>query len=398
MISMMGKAHMAEAAISKLDSVLAGLRGYLTEQLRELDGELEAARKSVVQLGAELAAAQSAVEVLAASRDLLVSKLNELDGVAQPAAEQPAAEQPAVRVPAARRPRTEKAPKPEKKAAAAESQPKSEPKPEPQAASKPESNSESESDSKAESKAVSESASGPKAPKALNAGQQQVLAFLETTPGVHKVAEIAADVSGPDASAAAVQAVRRALSGLTAAGLVAKSEQSGTAFYSATSAVVVEAVEVLAAEVTTRKPVVRKAVAKKAPAGKAAPAKSAPAKSSATKSSVAKSSTKSAAKKPATAKPRKAAATKAVSTEALSAEAAGAKQLRADRTKIVATLLAAQEPQSAGDVSRTVMGAEWKSSDATNFRSVLKSLVSEGVVTEHVGENNRARYTVAATS
>jgi hypothetical protein len=44
------------------------------------------------------------------------------------------------------------------------------------------------------------------------------------------------------------------------------------------------------------------------------------------------------------------------------------------------------------------MGSQWKSSDATNFRSVLKSMVTEGVVEEHVGENNRSRYTVAAST
>ena len=41
---------------------------------------------------------------------------------------------------------------------------------------------------------------------------------------------------------------------------------------------------------------------------------------------------------------------------------------------------------------------EGPSSDATNFRNVLKSMVAEGVVAEHVGENNRSRYTVAASS
>ena len=72
--------------------------------------------------------------------------------------------------------------------------------------------------------------------------------------------------------------------------------------------------------------------------------------------------------------------------------------MRADRTKIVAALLAASEPQSAGDVSRTVMGSDWRASDATNFRNVLKNMVTEGVIAEHIGENNRARYTVAASS
>jgi Fe2+ or Zn2+ uptake regulation protein len=89
-----------------------------------------------------------------------------------------------------------------------------------------------------------------------------------------------------------------------------------------------------------------------------------------------------------------------VDTTAKADQAAPAaeKSVRADRTKIVATLLSASEPQSAGEVSRTVMGAEWRSSDATNFRNVLKSMVAEGVVAEHPGENNRTRYTVAASS
>jgi Fe2+ or Zn2+ uptake regulation protein len=74
------------------------------------------------------------------------------------------------------------------------------------------------------------------------------------------------------------------------------------------------------------------------------------------------------------------------------------KTVRADRTKIVATLLGSPEPQSAAEVSRTVMGSQWKSSDATNFRNVLKSMAAEGIVAEHLGENNRSRYTVAPST
>lgn len=350
MVSMLGMTLMADASISKLDSVLAGLRGYLTEQLGELDAELDTARKLVVELGEELAVRQSAVEVLVASRDLLVAKLGELDGVAPRAAV----------VPQARQSTEDAAPEVEAasvvaKAAKAVKATKSVKAVKAVKAAKP-------------VKAV-ESA---EAAKPVNAARQQVLDYLVATPGVHKVAEIAAAVSGPEATAAALQAVRRALGALTASALVERSEQSGTAFYSATGQAAVAPVEAEAtAEVSA--PVTRKP--RKAVAGKAAPAKQAVT-----------------AEKPAKA---------AKPVEAAKAEkpvAADKPAVRADRTRIVATLLDLREPQSAGDVSRAVMGSEWKSSDATNFRSVLKSLVNEGVVTELVGEHNRTRYTVAASS
>lgn len=71
---------MAETSTTRFESVIAGIRGYLSEQLGELERELDEARQSVVELNEQLAAKQSSIEVLVASRDLLATKLNELDG------------------------------------------------------------------------------------------------------------------------------------------------------------------------------------------------------------------------------------------------------------------------------------------------------------------------------
>ena len=258
-------------------------------------------------------------------------------------------------------------------------------------------------------------------------GQRGVLNFLSTTPGVHKVSEIAVAVHGDDCDNAALQAVRRALTVLTGAGLAAKSTQSGTAFYSADA----EA----PAEAPATKAAAKKTPAKEATASKAAKTSKAARSAEAARPSKDASGASADAplskltKAPAT-QARPAAgrpAGKAAATDALSAKtskiiddqstmqvrkvtkkagpttaaaeaALAEKAVRADRTKIVAALLVASEPQPAGDVSRSVMGSQWKPSDATNFRNVLKSMLAEGVVAEHTDENSRARYTVAAST
>ncbi|MFC1408317.1 hypothetical protein ACEZCY_03355 [Streptacidiphilus sp. N1-12] len=367
---------MTEAANSRLESVLAGIRDYLTGQLNELDDELAAARQAVAELSEELAAREAAVGILVAGRDLLVAKLDELDSAttesevaleAVEAAEVAEAVAEAVEV-------AEAVSEAVDVAVVAEAV-------------------------EIVSASVSASAPAPVSREALNPGQVAVLGFLEATPGVHKVAEISVEVNGPEASSAAVQAIRRALAVLTRAGLAAKSEQAGTAFYSATAAAPVvappAAEPVVEAAAPARKP--RKAAAKKATAkpAKAAPAAKAARTAKSTKAAKPAKAAKAAKAAPAKKAPAKAAATVPAARTAPKAETvAAAKPVRADRAKIVATLEALREPQSAGEVSRAVMGDEWKSSDATNFRNVLKSMVKEGVVAEQTGEDKRARYTV----
>ena len=430
---------MAEGSIVRLESVIAGIRGYIGEQLTELENELSAAQGAVSALGEQLTTRQASIEALEASRALLLVKLNELEG----------AEADTRAFSQARESREEAGEAVAEEIVAAVG-----------------------GDAVVGALPTGSTAGTTK----LTASQLGVLGFLEATPGVHKVSEIATAVLGSDADNAGLQAIRRALAALTGAELATKSTQSGTAFYSASTdrtavtevAAATDAATGPAAEKTTakktsaKKAAAKKSVAKEAvketaakevaakevaaePAvakktarrvvAKKAPAKSAPAKQAkqakkpasrtarkATPSAAAaapavdattateaaadqtsakaparKSTAKSGTKSPAKRTVRKAAAKKATAAPAADASAAE-KSVRADRTKIVATLLSSAEPLSAGEVSRSVMGAEWKSSDATNFRNVLKSMVAEGVVAEHVGENNRARYTVAASN
>ena len=404
---------MAEESTTRFESVIAGIRGYLTEQLSELERELDDARQSVTELNEQLAAKQSSIEVLVASRDLLAAKLNELDGVITESA--------VATLPGQLHAETEQPAAPQAEAVAAADVP-----------------DETPADAPAET--ATDAAEEKPATKArkLNAGQSQVLAFLEATPGVHQVSEIAAGVAGPDAGNAAAQAVRRALAVLTQAGLATKSTQSGTAFYSvaateapataaatastetAASTETTEAAEATgtaattetaeATETTTTAPATRrartrKAAPAKADAQQAAPKKTAkrPAAKRATAKTVAVAEEASSeapvsiprARKAGTAKGRATTAKVPVAEAAPSADAAE-KTLRADRTRILATLQAAGEPQSAGEVSRTVMGDDWRTSDATNFRHVLKNMTTEGLVAEHLGDNNRTRYTAAS--
>ncbi|QMU77019.1 hypothetical protein GXW83_16215 [Streptacidiphilus sp. PB12-B1b] len=402
---------MAEASTTTFESVIAGIRGYLNEQLGELERELDAARQAVTQLNDQLTSKQSSIEGLIASRDLLAAKLRELDGAL--------AESATVTLPRQSRAEADTAAAPQDETVAAVRTVEAV-----EAVAEP---------AAAEAAQPEAAPTAPAKARKLNGNQRNVLGFLETTPGVHKVSEIAAAVNGPDADNAATQAVRRALATLTRTGLATKSTQSGTAFYSAAetatgtvavteaAAVVAEAVEAVqpveaaeeaAAESVAAAPKARtrKAATRTAPK-KAAPKKAAPKK--AAKATGAKKTAKrpsravaatpaetiadapsAAAETPSTpARARKRAAKKVA---AASPADAGERTLRADRAKIVATLQAATEPQSAGDVSRTVMGDEWRTSDATNFRKVLKSMATEGVVAEHVGENNRARYTAAS--
>ena len=370
---------MAEVSTSRFESVIAGIRGYLSEQLGELEGELHEARRSVAELHEQLAAKQSSIEVLVASRDLLAAKLNELDRAMTESAvavlpdplhneTEPSIASPAEAVAVDETPAGTLADTAEEKPAATE--------------------------------------------RKLNAGQRRVLDFLEATPGVHQVSEIATGVAGPDAGKAAAQAVRRALAVLTQAGLATKSTQSGTAFYSATAAeataaagastAIAETAE--ASEEAPAAPVTRRARAHKAAPAKAkksAPKKAAkrPARATATTTAVAGEAGDEAPMS--TTRPRKARAAKdRAAAEVLTAEAAAPadtaeKPLRADRARIVATLLAAAVPQSAGEVSRTVMGDDWRASDVTNFRQVLKSMTAEGLVAEHLGDNNRTRYSAS---
>jgi Fe2+ or Zn2+ uptake regulation protein len=435
---------MAEESITKLESVIAGIRGYIGEQLGELEGELGAARGAVSDLGEQLAARKASIETLEASRELLIAKLGELEGavaetqvLAQAQESREAAGNAvAEEIVAAAGGDAVVGALPSGTTGKAKATPRAK-----KAAAKPA--------AKATDKAADKA--GDKPAEKLTPGQLGVLSFLEATPGVHKVSEIATAVHGADADNAALQAVRRALSALTEAGRAVKSTQSGTAFYSADAeqAAPAEAAaapaepapaaekpateQATAKKTAAKKAVTKKAVAKQATAKQAKPTK-AVAKKAATTTAAAKPAAtrparKSAAKAPAAAETvaapaakgsdepsaparsrkaaakstagstvRKAAAKKAATASAKAAEAPVEKNLRADRTKIVAVLLSASEPQSAGEVSRTVMGTEWKSSDATNFRNVLKSMVAEGVVAEHLGDNNRVRYTVAASS
>ena len=365
---MMGQALMAQGSITKLDSVIEGIRSYLSQQLGELESELDAARKEAAELGVQLASKQESIEVLVAGRDLLAAKLDELVGAVSETAAVPQAR----RSPegAGEQSVQETVAQPELGAvvAVAVEPPATEP----------------ETGGAAETP--------PVAAKALNASQSNVLGFLESTPGPHKVAEIAAAVNGAGAGNAALQAVRRALGVLTEAGRAAKSTQSGTAFYSATavSSKVSEEAEVShdedaeapePAAKTPRTSVSRKARSAKNALKKAAAKRTAKSGSAASAPTAGESSTPS--------RTRSAKKTASAPEE---------KTVRADRTKIVATLLGSPDPQSAAEVSRTVMGDQWRSSDATNFRNVLKSMVAEGVVAEHIGENNRSRYSVAASS
>jgi Fe2+ or Zn2+ uptake regulation protein/uncharacterized coiled-coil protein SlyX len=343
---MMGKAFMTDVSISRLETVLSGIRGYLTSQLAELESELDEARRSVTQLSEQLASQQASIEVLVAGRELLVTKLAELDDAVTDSAV----------VGRARRSRQKASDTVPAEVVAAVTDDALVGSLEPTTPAK--------------AAAKGAAAAVTSAPAALNAVQRDVLAFLEATPGVHKVTEIAATVSGPEVAPAALQAIRRALAVLTTAELATKSSQSGTAFYSAATPAPVPA-----------KP--RKAAAKKSATKKAAAEKPVAEKAAAKK---AKRSTTTATKAKATAK-----------TETPVAQAAE-KTVRADRARIVAALQAAPEPLSAADLSRSMMGDEWRSSDATNFRNVLKSLAKQGLVAEQLGEDKRTRYAAAANA
>ncbi|MEZ0092184.1 hypothetical protein [Streptacidiphilus sp. EB129] len=378
-----------ESPITKLESVVAGIRGYLSEQLSQLDGELQAARVEVAELTTQLASRHEAIEMLMASRQLLAAKLSELDEAVTESAAVPQTRAPrkAVQAPVA----TGTAP--------------------------------TEPVEAAEQKVAD--ASEPAPPRELNARQREVLGYLEATSGVHTVAEIVEGVNGPGADNAAVQSVRRALAVLTEAGLAAKSVQSGTAFYGATAptpqgpaaAKKTKSVKGTAKRAASKRSATRSApiATVTAPADAPAPApadaevdaaaaagaivadsvvaaEEAAAPRKRTRKAV---DTKATAQKPAPASASKRPAAKRRTAKESAATPAD-KSVRADRTKITALLQAAQEPQSAADVSRAVMGSEWKSSDATNFRNVLKSMVAAGIVTEHLGADNRARYTAAA--
>ncbi|WP_042438729.1 hypothetical protein [Streptacidiphilus albus] len=403
---------MAEVSTTKFDSVIAGIRGYLGEQLGELERELDEARQSLAELREQLAAKQSSIEVLVASRDLLATKLSELDGAMTGSA--------VVALPRQSRAETEQPTAPQAEVVAVAESP---------VETSAESPAETSADA-VEEKSVT-TAGKP------NAGQRQVLDFLEATPGVHRVSEIATGVAGPDAGNAAAQAVRRALAALVQTGLATKSSQSGTAFYSATEAESpapaaaaaaiaetaetsaptataesadtaeiagsvesAESVEEVPAAPAPRRARTRKAAPVKANAKQTGPKKAAkrrPARATAATTAVAEEAGDEApastprVRKTRTAKGR--AAAEAPAAEVAAPTGAAEKSLRADRAKIVATLRAAADPQSAGEVSRTVMGDDWRASDATNFRQVLKSMTAEGLVAEHHGEKNRTRYT-----
>ncbi len=72
---------MAEEPTTKLESVIAGIRGYIGGQLSDLESELGATRGALTALGEQLTARQAAIVALEASRALLRAKLSELDGV-----------------------------------------------------------------------------------------------------------------------------------------------------------------------------------------------------------------------------------------------------------------------------------------------------------------------------
>ena len=368
---------MAETSTTSLETVLADLRSYLTDRLTVLDGELDTARSSVAALHRELGAQEAAVQGLEASRDLLVGKLNELDGAVSTADD----------VAQARRSRT----------AAAEEL-------------APEILTAVEADAGI---GTVQDAEGtvPVAPAKLNAGQEQVLAFLRANPGVHKVTEIAEGISGSDATSAQTQAVRRALGTLAERGLTDVSRQSGTSFYTAAPAASVAATGSDGSPDATpggRAP--KRTRSRSGSARKAAP-KSTTADEKPTRRS--RRNTKASQDAATTADavtpaaevtptgrtkrtPSRKSPAKQASTKAAKPATPGT-AVRADRTKIVSTLQAAAEPLTAAEVSRTVMGAEWKTSDATNFRNVLKSLTAQGMVSAQLGTDRRARYAAAAS-
>ena len=375
---MTGKALMAEGSITKLESVIAGIRGYIGEQLSELENELGSTRGAVTSLGEQLAARETAIAALEASRELLLAKLNELDG----------AEAETHAFAHARESREEAGDAVAETIVAA-------------------AGGDAVVGALPTGGAKKSSATGT---AKLTDSQASVLGFLNSNSGVHKVSEIAVAVQGGESDNAGLQAIRRALAVLTEAGLALKSTQSGTAFYSANTdapAAAKKAPGKKAATPKAAKPAKAAPAAKPAPAAKsvaaakpAAAAKAASDKAEGSKPEKAVDKASAAVKAPVRKAVKAVKAVKAAKKAApAAAETAPAeKTVRADRTKIVAALLAASEPQSAGDVSRTVMGSDWRASDATNFRNVLKNMVTEGVIAEHIGENNRARYTVAATS
>ena len=362
---------MTDTGITKLESVLAGIRGYLTDQLGVLDLELHTAKKAVVELNQELASRQALVESLTASRDLLVSKLAELDDTASDAA-------PVAKPRASRKAAGGAVPQ-ETAVVVTEA---------------------------VVTEAVAEAPSDSGTAKKRSNTQGEVVAYLRSTPGVHKVAEIATAVSGSGSGAAVVQGIRRALAGLVQVGHVEKSLQSGTAFYSATADAPAVSTEVKAK--ATRKKAAPRPTKNSAPEAETAAPSVDDASASATpavtgKPTRATRKAKTSAKKPAVVKAvtkKRVAKTAQAATPAPKAAVSvpAEKAVRADRAKIVAVLQSAAQPQSAAEVSRTVMGTEWKSSDATNFRNVLKSLAKEGAVVVVEGEKNRSHYTAAPAS
>ena len=360
---------MADTETTRLEAVLAGIRDYLTGQLAQLNLELAQAEQAVVELDRELTSKQASVNVLTDSRDLLVSKLAELDGTKDSGT-----------VARSRRSR---------KAAAS--------------TVTPELAELVQGDGVVGALPDSAPATQGQQPEPIfrstsSTIQDQVLEYLNTTPGIHKVAEIAAAVSGPDASPSAVQGIRRALAALLTAGHAEKSAQSGTAFYSATASPAAPAQKAG----TTRKKAAPKA-AKGAkgdlPAAGIAEDKSSSSTARIPAARKGKPGSKApAAKKAAPRKNTRKSAAPAVADVPEAAPVSAAKPVRADRPTIVATLRAASQPQSATALSRTVMGDQWKPSDATNFRNVLKSLAKEGTVAVVTGERNRSHYTAAPTA
>ncbi|MHA6764003.1 hypothetical protein [Streptacidiphilus sp. PAMC 29251] len=243
--------------------------------------------------------------------------------------------------------------------------------------------------------------SAPTSRKRGAAQQSQVLEYLNANPGIHKVAEIAAAVSGPDASPSAVQGIRRALAALLQAGQADKSTQSGTAFYSAATASA--AAPAVKGRATRKKAAPQDAKATATDpdttvdtsSGKGARIPAARKAKTAPKASPAK---KAVPTRTAPKKVEGGAASLPAAGEQDSASVPAPKSVRADRVAIVATLRAAAQPQSAAELSRSVMGEQWKPSDATNFRNVLKSLVKEGAVAVVPGDKNRSSYTAVPTA
>ncbi|MHA6761312.1 hypothetical protein [Streptacidiphilus sp. PAMC 29251] len=363
---MTGTALMADTETTRLEAVLAGIRDYLTGQLEQLNLELAQAEQAVVELDRELNLKQASVNVLTDSRDLLVSTLAELDETKDSGT-------------VARSRRSRKAAASTVTPDLAElvqgdgvvgALPDSAPATQGQ-----------------QTEPISRSTS--------STIQDQVLEYLNTTPGIHKVAEIATAVSGPDASPSAVQGIRRALAALLTAGHAEKSAQSGTAFYSATAPPAAPAQKAG----TTRKKAAPKAAKGDLPAAGIAEDKSSSSTARIPAARKGKPGSKApAAKQAAPRKNTRKSAAAAVAGVPEAAPVSAAKPVRADRPTIVATLRAASQPQSATDLSRTVMGDQWKPSDATNFRNVLKSLAKEGTVAIVTGERNRSHYTAAPTA